>query len=149
MSEEFKDLAHKADEDIGEKLEDAELKKGRAGNQRQKGLMLAAIVALICINAITLVWRHSTEDQAQLASAVELFVLVDQLVRDQYLASEELPESLESLALEDLVHYRKLDATTYELTPLVVAPPYNVSATMSLTEDFDPSQLPSQFSTTN
>ena len=149
MSEEFKDLAHKADEDIGEKLEDAELKKGRAGNQRQKGLMLAAIVALICINAITLVWRQSTADQAQLASAVELFVIVDELVRAQYLASEELPESLDSLALEDLVHYRKLDATTYELTPLVVPPPYNVSATMSLTEVFDPSQLPSQFSTTN
>ncbi|MBT5330659.1 MAG: hypothetical protein HOL48_02630 [Porticoccaceae bacterium] len=149
MSEEFTDLAHKADEDIGEKLEDAELKKGRAGNQRQKGLMLAAIVALICINTITLVWRQSTADQAQLASAVELFVIVDELVRAQYLASEELPESLDSLALEDLVHYRKLDATTYELTPLVVPPPYNVSATMSLTEVFDPSQLPSQFSTTN
>jgi hypothetical protein len=149
MSEEFKDLAQKADEDIEETQVDAELKKGRAGNQRQKGLMLAAIVALICINAIALVWRQSTEDQAQLASAVELFVLVDELVRAQYLASEELPESLESLALEDLVHYRKLDSTTYELTPLVVAPPYNVSATMSLTEVFDPSQLPAHFSTTN
>jgi hypothetical protein len=149
MSEEFKNLADKADQDIGEALEDAELKKGRTRNQRQKGLMLAAIVALICINAFTLVWRQSTQDQAQLASAIGLFVLVDELVRAQYLASEELPESLESLALEDLVHYRKLDATTYELTPLVVAPPYNVSATMSLTEVFDPSQLPSQFSTTN
>ena len=149
MSEEFKDLAQKADEDIEETQVDAELKKGRARNQQQKGLMLAAIVALICINAITLVWRQSTQDQAQLASAIELFVLVDELVRSQYLASEELPESLESLALEDLVHYRKLGATVYELTPIVVAPPYNVSATMSLTEVFDPSQLPAQFSTTN
>ena len=149
MSQEFENLVHKADEDIGDAIENAELKKGGLRNQHQKGLMLAAIVVLICINAVTIVSRQSAEDQAQLTSAIELFVLVDELVRAQYLASEELPETLESLALEDLVHYRKLDATSYELTPIVVVPPYNVSAIMSITEVFDPSQLPAQFSPTN